>query len=114
MADPENGDYVEDLFAKLRKLEEEELDPRQRELLSAVLQVARDVTDEADVEERCVFEDQFAISFTPSKVELIKSYASAGMITRGLEHLASSSTKPAMIVRSAPGGHGSGHAGHDD
>lgn len=86
---------IDDLFTKLDALD---LDAQQRDLLTAILAVARDLT-EVEIDEKSVsFLEDFTGSFTPHKAGLVIEYAhtptTPSMISRN------PGANPAMISRS--------------
>jgi hypothetical protein len=90
-----NEQQIDDLFTKLDALE---LDPQQRDLLTAIIAVARDLTEVEIAESSLSFSEDFAGSFTPHKAGLVIEYAhtptTPSMISRN------PGANPAMISRS--------------
>jgi hypothetical protein len=93
------------LLGLLAKLDELELTTEERDLLRAILTVARDVTEGSDP---CVvsdpdcsanFSDEFASAFTASKAELIRAYADA---SHAGHHLVTRSAGAGLVTRSSP------------
>jgi hypothetical protein len=84
----------------LTKLDALDLKPEERDLLRAILTVARDVTEVvvSDPKGPANFSDEFANAFTASKVELVMAYAAAPHSSPS--HITRSS--PAHITRSSP------------
>jgi hypothetical protein len=109
-----------ELFAKLEGLG---LEPPQKALLSAILEVAADTTDDPESPRPKAFGDDFASAFTPDKVKLIMDYSAAAsstrMIVRGGHPPTTTTpppttTTPPMIVRFPLPSPTSGHASDDD
>jgi hypothetical protein len=88
-------EQIDDLFTKLDALD---LDPKQRDLLTAIIATARDIT-EVEIDEKSLnFLEEFAGSFTPHKAGLVLEYAhspaTSSMISRS-----TAGSVPAMISR---------------
>lgn len=88
-------EQIDDLFTKLDALD---LDPKQRDLLTAIIAMARDIT-EVEIEEKSLhFLEDFAGAFTPHKAALVVAYAhnpaTSSMISRSTP-----GAVPAMISR---------------
>jgi hypothetical protein len=101
MTEPESEPAITRLLAKLDSLQ---LEDDERDLLTAILRIAQDVTEMPEAGTPMSFSEQFATAFTSSKADLVVSYASAtgslSGISRGISrHTHGGSTSPAGISR---------------